>query len=121
SSARAGRSGRRKRSRQRYPRLFRHAHCLGCPGTYAADPGAAACTMASVAVERAAGVARGADWNPCMSFAPETSTVKNALSAHAAIGLLAGALLYLVSLSGTVLVFYDELRRIEQPGLEMAA
>jgi uncharacterized iron-regulated membrane protein len=56
-----------------------------------------------------------------MSMAPETSTVKNALSAHAAVGLLAGALLYLVALSGTVLVFYDELRRIEQPGLAMTA
>jgi uncharacterized iron-regulated membrane protein len=54
-----------------------------------------------------------------MSVAPETSTVKNSLSAHAAVGLLASALLYLVALSGTVLVFYDELQRIEQPGLEM--
>ncbi len=54
-----------------------------------------------------------------MSVAPETSTVKRSLSAHAAIGLLAGALLYLVSLSGTLLVFYDELRQIEQPGLAM--
>ena len=56
-----------------------------------------------------------------MSIAPETSTVKNSLSAHAAIGLLAGALLYIVSLSGTLLVFYDELQRVEQPGLEMTA
>jgi uncharacterized iron-regulated membrane protein len=54
-----------------------------------------------------------------MSLAPETSTVKNALSAHAAVGLLAGALLYIVALSGTVLVFYDELQRVEQPGFEM--
>lgn len=56
-----------------------------------------------------------------MSLAPESSAVKNALSAHAAVGLLASALLYIVALSGTVLVFYDELRRIEQPGLEMTA
>jgi uncharacterized iron-regulated membrane protein len=56
-----------------------------------------------------------------MSIAPETSTVKNALSAHAAVGLLAGALLYIVALSGTVLVFYDELQRVEQPGLEMTS
>lgn len=56
-----------------------------------------------------------------MSIAPESSTVKNALSAHAAVGLLASALLYIVSLSGTVLVFYDELRRVEQPGPELAA
>ncbi|MBT2132966.1 PepSY domain-containing protein [Croceibacterium sp. LX-88] len=50
-----------------------------------------------------------------MTVAPETSTVKRALSAHAAIGLLAGALLYLVSLSGTLLVFYEEWQRVEQP------
>jgi len=56
-----------------------------------------------------------------MSMAPETSTVKNALSAHAAIGLLAGALLYIVALSGSVLVFYHELQQIEQPGLEMTS
>jgi uncharacterized iron-regulated membrane protein len=57
-----------------------------------------------------------------MSLGPENSTVKRALSAHAAIGLLAGALLYLVSLSGTVAVFFEELQRIEQPKApEMAA
>ena len=50
-----------------------------------------------------------------MNAAIEGSTVKRALSAHAAIGLLAGALLYLVCLSGTVLVFYEEWQRIEQP------
>jgi uncharacterized iron-regulated membrane protein len=41
--------------------------------------------------------------------------VKNALAAHAAIGLIAGALLYIVCLTGTVLVFYEEWQRIEQP------
>jgi len=50
-----------------------------------------------------------------MTIAPESSTVKRALSAHAAIGLLAGALLYLVSLTGTIAVFYQEWQRIEQP------
>jgi uncharacterized iron-regulated membrane protein len=50
-----------------------------------------------------------------MSIAPESSTVKRALSAHAAIGLLAGALLYLVSLTGTIAVFHAEWQRIEQP------
>lgn len=49
-----------------------------------------------------------------MSRMIETGTVKQALSAHAAIGLLAGALLYIVSLTGTVAVFYEELQRIEQ-------
>jgi len=57
-----------------------------------------------------------------MTIAPERSTVKRALSAHAAIGLLAGALLYIVSLTGTVAVFYEEWQRIEQPTApEMAA
>lgn len=50
-----------------------------------------------------------------MTIVPEAATVKRALSAHAAIGLLAGALLYLVCLSGTLLVFYDEWQRAEQP------
>lgn len=49
-----------------------------------------------------------------MTVAPETSTVKRALSAHAAIGLIAGALLYIVCLSGTLLVFYEEWQRFEQ-------
>lgn len=50
-----------------------------------------------------------------MSAVIEPGTVKRALSAHAAIGLIAGALLYIVSLTGTVAVFYQELQRVEQP------
>ena len=50
-----------------------------------------------------------------MSAVIEPGTVKRALSAHAAIGLIAGALLYLVSLTGTIAVFYPELQRVEQP------
>jgi uncharacterized iron-regulated membrane protein len=49
-----------------------------------------------------------------MSAAPELSSVKRALSAHAAIGLITGGLLYLVCLTGTVAVFYPELQRLEQ-------
>jgi uncharacterized iron-regulated membrane protein len=49
-----------------------------------------------------------------MSAAPEPSSVKRALSAHAAIGLITGGLLYLVCLTGTVSVFYPELQRLEQ-------
>ncbi|WP_439533683.1 PepSY-associated TM helix domain-containing protein [Polymorphobacter sp.] len=45
---------------------------------------------------------------------PSPATVKKALSAHAATGLLAGALLYLVCLSGSLLVFYQEWQRAEQ-------
>ncbi|WP_120716963.1 PepSY-associated TM helix domain-containing protein [Tsuneonella amylolytica] len=50
-----------------------------------------------------------------MSGTIEPSTVKRSLSVHAAIGLIAGALLYLVSLTGTLAVFYSELQRVEQP------
>lgn len=57
-----------------------------------------------------------------MTVAPESSTVKKALSAHAVIGLLAGMLLYIVSLTGTVVVFHEELQRVEQPNApEMAS
>lgn len=61
-----------------------------------------------------------------MTAAPEPSlkpsSVKRALSGHAAIGLLASALLYLVCLTGTVSVFYPELQRFEQRDVpEMAA
>jgi uncharacterized iron-regulated membrane protein len=49
-----------------------------------------------------------------MNLAPSSATVKRGLSAHAAIGLLAGALLYIVCLSGTLLVFYEEWQRFEQ-------
>lgn len=50
-----------------------------------------------------------------MTAAPEPSTVKRALAGHAAIGLVAGALLYLVCLTGALSVFYAEWQRIEQP------
>lgn len=57
-----------------------------------------------------------------MRLVPESGTVKRALAAHAALGLLAGALLYIVCLTGTVAVFYEEWQRIEQPQApEMAA
>ncbi|WP_242124412.1 PepSY-associated TM helix domain-containing protein [Sphingobium sp. Sx8-8] len=41
--------------------------------------------------------------------------VQRGLSAHAAIGLLASTLLYIVCLTGSVTVFYEEWQRIEQP------
>ena len=49
-----------------------------------------------------------------MNLAVSADTVKRALSAHAAIGLVGGALLYLLCLSGTVLVLYEEWQRFEQ-------
>lgn len=51
-------------------------------------------------------------------------TARKALSAHAAIGLLAGALLYLVCLTGTLTVFYEEWQRLEQmsaPEMDVAS
>lgn len=45
----------------------------------------------------------------------DKATVRDALSAHAAIGLLAGAFLYLICLTGTIVVFFAEWQRIEQP------
>lgn len=41
--------------------------------------------------------------------------VRRALSGHAAIGLLAGALLYILCLSGTLIVVHEEWQRWEQP------
>ena len=55
-----------------------------------------------------------------MTRAIEATTVKKSLSAHAAIGLLASALLYIVSLTGSVAVFYQELQRIEQTAADLA-
>lgn len=51
-----------------------------------------------------------------MNF-PSPDLVKRALSGHAAIGLLAGALLYLICLSGTVVVLREEIQRWEQPDI----
>ncbi|MWV26384.1 PepSY-associated TM helix domain-containing protein [Aurantiacibacter rhizosphaerae] len=50
-----------------------------------------------------------------MTLSIDPSTVKRGLSAHAALGLIGGALLYLVCLTGTVLVLYEEWQRFEQP------
>lgn len=48
--------------------------------------------------------------------------VKQALSAHAAVGLIASAVLYLICLTGAVVVFAQEWQRIEQPAVpEMAS
>jgi len=57
-----------------------------------------------------------------VTIALSKDSVQRALSAHAAIGLLASALLYLICLTGTVVVFYQEWQRIEQPDApEMAS
>lgn len=43
--------------------------------------------------------------------------VRRALSGHAAVGLLAGALLYILCLSGTLVVVHEEWQRWEQPSM----
>lgn len=57
-----------------------------------------------------------------MKAAFDKETVKQGLASHAAVGLLAGALLYIVCLTGTLCVFYQEWQRVEQRGVpEMTA
>lgn len=52
---------------------------------------------------------------------PPQTFVRRALGGHAAIGLLAGALLYIISLTGTLVVIHDRLQRWEQPDIAEAA
>ena len=47
----------------------------------------------------------------------ETGFVKRALSGHAAIGLLAGALIYLIAITGAMIVVHDRWQRWEQPNV----
>ena len=46
---------------------------------------------------------------------PPETLVQRALGGHAAIGLLAGALLYIIALSGSLIVIHDRWQRWEQP------
>ena len=50
-----------------------------------------------------------------MAFSLSPGLVKDALSAHRWLGLMVGALMYLICLSGALLVFQTELERWEQP------
>ncbi len=57
-----------------------------------------------------------------MGIAMGKATVQKALSAHSAIGLICCALLYLICVTGTAIVLYEEWQRFEQPGApEMAS
>ncbi|MHA6316383.1 PepSY-associated TM helix domain-containing protein [Altererythrobacter sp. CAU 1778] len=47
----------------------------------------------------------------------DQSLVQRALSGHAAIGLLAGALIYLIAVTGTMIVVLEKWQRWEQPGI----
>jgi len=53
-----------------------------------------------------------------MKLIPSPALVKQSLASHSWLGLLAGALMYLVCLSGTLAVFYLEFERWEQPQAE---
>lgn len=48
-------------------------------------------------------------------ISPRDTLVKRALGGHAAIGLLASALIYIICLSGTLVVIHDRWQRWEQP------
>lgn len=49
--------------------------------------------------------------------ATEPNIVKRALSGHASIGLLAGALIYLIAITGCIIVVHDRWQRWEQPNI----
>ncbi len=49
-----------------------------------------------------------------MSFALSKDTVRRAISAHSALGLICCALLYLICATGTAIVLYEEWQRFEQ-------
>ncbi len=49
-----------------------------------------------------------------MSFAFAKETVRKAISAHSALGLVCCALLYLICVTGTAIVLYEEWQRVEQ-------
>jgi uncharacterized iron-regulated membrane protein len=54
-----------------------------------------------------------------MRYLPRLSTiVQKSLAGHAWLGLVGGGLMYLICLSGTLAVFYQELERWEQPDVE---
>ena len=52
--------------------------------------------------------------------APDQSFVKRALAGHASIGLLAGALIYLIAITGAMIVVHDRWQRWEQPAVGKA-
>lgn len=49
---------------------------------------------------------------------PSNQLIKNSLNAHTWLGLTVGALMYLICLSGAVVVFFEEFERWEQPLIE---
>ena len=53
--------------------------------------------------------------------AAEPNIVKRALAGHASIGLLAGALIYLIAITGCIIVVHDRWQRWEQPNIAESA
>lgn len=53
-----------------------------------------------------------------MKIIPSRALIKQSLSGHSWLGLLVGVLMYLICLTGTLVVFYEELERWEQPAAE---
>ena len=53
-----------------------------------------------------------------MRLVPSSSLVRKSLSAHSWLGIMVGGMMYLVCLSGTLAVFYEEFERWEQPYVE---
>ncbi|MGH8195017.1 MAG: PepSY-associated TM helix domain-containing protein [Woeseiaceae bacterium] len=53
-----------------------------------------------------------------MRLVPSSALVRKSLSAHSWTGLMVGALMYLVCLTGTLAVFFEEFERWEQPRVE---
>lgn len=53
-----------------------------------------------------------------MRFTPSASLVRQSLTGHSWLGLMVGVLMYLVCLSGTLAVFFEEFERWEQPYVE---
>ncbi len=50
-----------------------------------------------------------------MKISLSPKLVKNSLSSHSWLGLMVGGLMYIICLSGTIVVFYEEIERWEQP------
>lgn len=53
-----------------------------------------------------------------MSLKPSNNLIKDSLSSHSWMGLTVSALMYLVCLTGTIVVFFEEFERWEQPNIE---
>ncbi len=53
-----------------------------------------------------------------MNLSLSSSFVKSSLNGHSLLGIVLGALMYLICLTGTLVVFFEEFERWEQPNIE---